>query len=571
MSAIKFFAFAIALAFALTMPAAAEDPSGDWAGVLKAPNGELHVALHLQKSADGTYSGTLDSLDQGANGLPVSDVKMSADTLSFDLAEPPARYEGKWDAASKSWIGTWSQYGISMALNFTRGGPAASAAVAPAPKVEGLDGDWDGALQAGGVRLRLALHVKTTTTNGTVATLDSIDQASMGIPVSAISHDGNSVSFKVAVVHGGFTGTLDASGQTITGQWTQGTPLPLTLTRRAAGVPQQTLNRPQTPVKPYPYREEEVTFEDGTVHLAGTLTLPKGAGPFPAVVLIAGSGPQTRDENVLGHQIFLVLADHLTRQGIAVLRFDKRGVGASKGDYGKATTEDFADDAQAAFTFLKAHADIDPHHVGLIGHSEGGLIAPIIAARDSSVAFVVLMAGPGVNGARILSEQGRLMAKAMGMSDAEVEKTSALRDQAIAIVKTETDPAVAEAKVRSLLATSGLPKEVVDMQAKFLASDWMRLFFTIDPAVALRQVRCPVLAIGGSKDLQVPAEESLAAIKAALSANPDVEVRELPNLNHLFQTAKTGSLGEYALSEETIAPSVLTLISGWILEHAHRM
>jgi fermentation-respiration switch protein FrsA (DUF1100 family) len=565
MSAIKFFAIAIALVLALMMPAAAEDPGGDWAGAIKTPNGELHVAVHLQKGADGTYSGTFDSLDQGVRGLPVSDVKPGADTLSFALVQPPARYEGKWDAASKTWIGIWLQNGASMPLNFTRGSPAA-----PPSKVEGLDGDWDGALQTSGMRLRLALHVKTTATLGTVATMDSIDQAATGIPVSAISRDGNAVSFDVALVHGGFKGTLDASGQTITGQWSQGTPLPLTLTRRAPGVQQQTLNRPQTPVKPYPYREEEVTFEDAGVHLAGTLTLPKGAGPFPAVVLIAGSGPQTRNENVFGHQIFLILADHLTRQGIAVLRFDKRGIGASKGDYGKATTEDFANDAQAAFTFLKTHADIDPHHVGLIGHSEGGLIAPIVAARDSSVAFIVLMAGPGVDGARILSEQGRLIGKAMGMSDDQNAKMSAMRDQAIAIVRTEKYPAVAEAKVRSLMETAGLPKFAVDMQVKFLTSDWMRLFFTMDPAVALRQVRCPVLAIGGSKDLQVPATESLAAIKTALSNNPDVDVRELPNLNHLFQTAQTGSLGEYAESEETISPSVLTLISSWILERAHR-
>jgi len=565
MSAIKFFAIAIALAFTLMMPAAAEDPAGDWAGVIKTPNVDLHVALHLKKGADGKYGGTFDSLDQGVRGLPVSDIKSGADALSFALVQPPAQYEGKWDAASKTWIGMWLQGGASMPLNLTRGSPAG-----PIPKVDGLDGDWDGALQMSGMRLRLALHVKTTATDGTVASMDSIDQAAMGIPVSVISRDGNSVSFEVALVHGGFKGTLDASRQTITGQWTQGPPLPLTFTRRAAGAQQQTLNRPQTPVKPYPYREEEVTFEDAGARLAGTLTIPKGAGPFPAVVLIAGSGPQTRNENVLGHQIFLVLADHLTRQGIAVLRFDKRGIGASKGDYGKATTEDFANDAQAAFTFLKAHADIDPHHVGLIGHSEGGLIAPIVAAHDSSVAFIVLMAGPGVDGARILSEQGRLIAKAMGLNDDQNAKMSAMRDQAIAIVKTEKDPAVAEAKVRSLMEKAGQPKFAVDLQVKFLTSDWMRLFFAIDPTVALRQLRCPVLAIGGSRDLQVPPEESLAAIRAALSKNPDVDVRELPNLNHLFQTAKTGSLGEYAESEETIAPSVLTLISSWISERAHR-
>lgn len=566
MPVIRWLVIIMALAFFIGAPAIAEEASGDWLGTIKAPGGELHVALHLQKGTDGNYGGTLDSLDQGVNGLVVSSVKASGDKLSFVLAQPVAQYDATWDAASKTWIGTWTQNGNAMPLNFARG------TVAPAPKIEGLDGDWDGALNVNGATLRLAFHVKTTDAGGTVATLDSIDQAAFGIPVTKISRDGAEVRFEIALVHGEFKGTLGAAGKTITGQWSQmGNALPLTLTRRAAGVPQQSLNRPQTPTKPYPYREEEVTFDDAAanVRLAGTLTLPKGSGPFPAVVLIAGSGPNTRNEPLFNHQIFLVLADYLTKQGIAVLRFDKRGTGASTGDYAKATTEDFADDAGAGFNFLKARNDIDARHVGLIGHSEGGLIAPIVAARNSSVAFIVLMAGPGVDGAHILSEQLRLISKSMGVSDEKIEKQSAMQAEAIAIITTEKDPAVMDAKLHKLLGDAGLPKDAADATIKMATSDWMREFFSLDPTVALRQVHCPVLAIGGSKDLQVPADESLSAIKAALHDNPDVEIKELPDLNHLFQTAKTGSPLEYGTIEETISPSALTLISSWVLRHAH--
>ena len=308
------------------------------------------------------------------------------------------------------------------------------------------------------------------------------------------------------------------------------------------------------------------------LRLAGTLTLPKGNGPFPAVVLVAGSGPNTRNEPILGHQLFLVLADHLTRQGIAVLRYDKRGTGQSTGDYAKATTMDFADDVQAAMAYLKTRKDIDPRRIGLIGHSEGGLIVPIVAARDPSTAFIVMMAGPGVNGLDILLEQGRLIAKAMGMTDAKIAESSALRAQLFDIVRTEKDPAAAEVKLRAAFAplakAQALPDSAVEAQIRQINTEWFRAFFDYDPAPTLRQVRRPVLAINGSLDLQVPPAQSLPAIRAALAGNPDAEVDELPGLNHLFQTAKTGGVGEYAQIEETISPLALDTMTRWILKHS---
>jgi pimeloyl-ACP methyl ester carboxylesterase len=539
---------------------------GDWLGSLDvAPGVTLRLALHVSQSAPGSFAATWDSIDQGTFGNPAQDLKISADSLAFDVPQIGARYAASWDAAAGVWRGQWTQGGRALTLDLARGVPP------PAPVVAGLDGDWDGALEAGGVKLRLALHIHTGP-KGTTGTLDSIDQGSMGLVLSAISRDGASVRFELNAPKAGFEGTLSPDGRVLTGHWSQGGgALPLVLTRRAPGAPEAKLVRPQTPVKPYPYDEAEVTFDDALAHvrLAGTLTLPRGRGPFPAVVLVSGSGPNTRDEPILGHRIFLVLADHLTRAGVAVLRYDKRGVGASTGDYAHATTADFADDATAALAYLRARGEIDPKRVGLIGHSEGGLIVPMVADRAPAPAFIVMMAGPGVDGARILSAQGRLISRAMGMDESKVAAEGALRDQAIATVRAERDPAKAAVKLRALLTASaktlGMSDAEVDAYIAQLNTDWFRYFFAYDPAPALRAVRCPVLAIAGSKDLQVPPEDNLAAIRAALAGNPDAQVVELPGLNHLFQTAKTGGLAEYGQIEETLAPAAMDVVTRWIL------
>ena len=567
-----------ALAGSLTLilgpqAASAQTAAGDWVGALTInPALNLRVAVHIRKTSQGVYAGTVDSPDQGNFDKPLSDIAVVAGALSFSDATLSARYEGKWDPAARQWVGQWTQSGQpARALNLAPG------VFPPAPAVAGLDGDWDGALEASlGVKLRLALHIKSGA-HGTLATLDSIDQGANGIAVSAISRTGDHVRIEMKLLGAVADGDLADGGQTLKTSFTQsGVVMPLTLTRRAAGQKEAALNRPQTPVKPYPYPEEEVAYDNPAAHvrLAGTLTLPKGDGPFPVVVLVAGSGPNTRDEPLMGHRPFLVLADHLTRQGIAVLRYDKRGTGASTGDFAKATTMDFADDVQAGMAYLKHRKDIDPRRIGLIGHSEGGLIVPIVAARDPSTAFIVMMAGPGVNGADILMEQGRLMSKAGGMSDARIEETSNLRGRMIAIVRQEKDPATAAAKLREAMAAQakaqGLPDSAVETQISQINSDWFRFFFSYDPAPILRKVRCPVLAISGSKDLQVPPDQNLPAIRAALAGNPDAEIDELPNLNHLFQTAKTGGLGEYAQIEETIAPVALDTMTGWILKQIRR-
>jgi len=545
----------------------AQQAAGDWLGGLAvSPTVTLHVAVHIHKDATGANAGTFDSLDQAVYGLPLGDISMVGGSLAFAIPTLHAAYAATWDAAAHGWTGQWTQGGGSLALTLTPG-------KAPdAPVITGLDGDWDGALTVtAGMKLRLALHVETGA-HGTVARLRSIDQQTT-VAVSSLSRDGDKVRLGLTVIGAVFEAGLDPKSQTLTGTWKQDAmpaPVPLVLTRRTAGQVEAAQKRPQTPVKPYPYREETVVFDDGPVKLAATLTLPQGAGPFPAVVLVSGSGPNTRNEPILGHQIFLVLADHFTRRGIAVLRYDKRGTGLSTGAYAKATTQDFADDADAAAAYLRGRKDINPAKVGMIGHSEGGLIVPMVAVADPKIDFIVMMAGPGVDGAKVLSEQGRLIGKAMGLSDEKVAESAAVRDRMIAIVRAEKDPEVAAAKMRAIIAAvpkaKDVPPAVIEAQIAAINTDWFRYFFNYDPAPTLRKVRCPVLAMIGSKDLQAPPDQNLPALRAALAQNPHAEVDELPGLNHLFQTAKTGAVGEYGDIEETIAPVALDKMTGWIVK-----
>ncbi|HEY1753364.1 MAG TPA: alpha/beta hydrolase [Caulobacteraceae bacterium] len=544
--------------------------TGDFVGVLAlGPAQTRTLAAHIRKTPGG-YAGTFDDVDRQITGVALSGIVVQGDMLAFTLpVEPPGTFTGKWDPAAGKWVGTWTQGSGPLPLALAPGKPP------PRPTVVGLDGAWDGVLALPtGPKLHLTLYVRSGA-GGTAAWMDSPDQLTYGLDVQALRRDGDAVSLAMAGLNAAFKGVVEKDGKTLDGTFTQGGgALPLTFTRRAPGQAGPSLNRPQTPKPPYPYKDEDVAFEDAGAHvkLAGTLTLPKGDGPFPAVVLIAGSGPNTRNEPLLGHQVFLVLADYLTRHGIAVLRYDKRGTGVSGGDYGKATTADFADDAEAAAAYLRGRKEIDPRHVGLIGHSEGGLIAPMVAARDADVAFVVMMAGPGVDGYDILTEQGRLIAKAMGLTDAMVAQSQALREQMFDVVRHEKDPQAAAAKLKAIADAyadaHGASRAGMEAQAAAVDSDWFRFFYDYDPAPTLAKVHCPVLALIGSKDLQVPADQNLPPIRAALAHNPDAEVEELPGLNHLFQTATTGSPGEYIQIEETIAPIALETITGWIVRHA---
>jgi hypothetical protein len=285
------------------------------------------------------------------------------------------------------------------------------------------------------------------------------------------------------------------------------------------------------------------------------------------VLLIAGSGPNDRDESILGHKPFLVLSDYLTRKGIVVLRADKRGVGRSTGKYATATTADFATDAEAGVAYLKTRSEVDPHRIGLVGHSEGGTIAPMVAAGNPDVRFIVMMAGTGVTGERILVEQVRMIAEANGISKEKAAQAADKESELLALVVKETDNAVVEKELREKLAGQ-MPEAQIDAAIKDITSPWGRYLLSYDPTTALRKVVCPVLAIDGEKDLQVSPAQNLPPIRKALEegGNKHFEIDELPGLNHLFQTAKTGSPAEYAQIEETISPVALDKIATWILK-----
>ena len=334
-----------------------------------------------------------------------------------------------------------------------------------------------------------------------------------------------------------------------------------------------TTSRPQDPKPPFPYRQEEVAYEskEPGIRLAGTLTFPSSGGPYSAALLITGSGAQNRNEEIMGHKPFLVLADSLTRRGIAVLRVDDRGVGGSSAGPPTATSLSFAQDVLAGVEYLKSRPEINPRRIGLIGHSEGGIIAPMVAAQSPDVAFIVLMAGMGVKGEEVLTEQGKLVLRANGASEELIQENTKAQKMLFNAIKSTSDNEVAETQMReSLSSANPTIRDAALAQLKSVLSPWMRYFVTYDPQPALEKAKCPVLAINGEKDLQVPPGQNLPAIEKALRAggNKDFKVIELPGLNHLLQTCKTGSIAEYSQIDETISPVALDLIGSWILEHS---
>lgn len=452
--------------------------------------------------------------------------------------------------------------------------------------VRDIEGIWMGNLTIpGGLKLRIVFNISTNPDGSINASMDSPDQGVSGIPVETVSYKDGNLNLGVKTIGGSFEGIYEENNKTIEGEWKQAGPaFPLVL-NRIERVPE--MHREQDPVKPYPYTEEEVVYEnkEAGVKLAGTLTLPRSEGSFPAVILITGSGQQNRNEEIAGHRPFLVLSDYLTRQGIAVLRVDDRGIGGSTGNVSQATTEDFAEDVLTGVEYLKNRKEIDPGRIGLIGHSEGGLIAPMVAVKSQDIAFIVLMAGQGITGEEISYLQSDRIYRAEGVDNETIARNDALMKSMYSVIKEEQNETIAAEKLRKLMMNevenmseeeiknSGYSEDDLDAQVNAqvqnLISPWLRFFLTYDPAPTLRKVKCPVLAITGEKDLQVPPEENLRAIDEALKAggNKDYTVKELPGLNHLFQTAETGSPSEYAKIEETISPDALETIGNWISEH----
>jgi hypothetical protein len=430
-----------------------------------------------------------------------------------------------------------------------------------------LTGTWAGALDLGGAELRIVFHVDSTD-GGLTATMDSPDQGATGIPVSGVRATPDSLTLDVAAIGGRYRGAIGPRARRLEGEWMQsGRSFPLTLTpAEAADTAAATRARPQHPEPPYPYAVDSVRFgnPEAGLALAGTLTRPDAPGPHPGVVLVSGSGPQDRNSTVAGHRLFHVLADRLTRSGVAVLRYDERGVGASEGRFAGATARDLAGDAAAAVRALKGRPEVADGKVGLVGMSEGGYVAPMVHVRRAPVDFLVLMAGPSVPGGDVLVEQVAGIAEARGASPAQVDSVRALQRRVMEAVQAPGDSVAAAGRVREVLEAEGLSGRAVDAQVESVTSPWFRHFVRHDPAEVLRQVDVPVLALYGSNDLQVPPAQNAAPMRRALEASPDATVRVLDGLNHLFQPADTGLPSRYATIDTTMAPAALDAVAQWI-------
>jgi len=441
-----------------------------------------------------------------------------------------------------------------------------------AVSAEDAAGDWGGLLAG---QYHIVVHVTKEGAGHYKAALESPDQGSVVLPADDVVTDADHLSFTIPKISATYTGHWDAGKKGWVGTWTQGVIMSLSLTRMTGqtsdAAPPKRPQEEAIAAGTRPYRQQEVTFDNASagIRLAGTLSVPDGTGPFPAVVLIGGTGPGTRDENSFGHKLFVVLADALNRRGIAVLRYDKRGVGASGGDFATAMIPDFASDAEAAMTFLMSRPEIAAKHIGLIGHSEGGAIAPMIAVRNPAARFVVLMAGPGMRIGRLLNVQDARIARASGVPEEQIAKRSAFFNKLYADLATATGSAAALSVAKADIAQGVIDKlirpENADTLAHQVTSPWARQAFDYDPIPTLRALRTPVLVLDGSRDLFVPPEDNLPAIKVALKGNPGAMIVELPNINHMFQTANIGTPAESASIEETMSPVALKMIADWVV------
>jgi len=389
-------------------------------------------------------------------------------------------------------------------------------------------GIWQGVLKVPGQEVRLVFKIKKAEDGGYTATMDSPDQGATDLRMDSVTVEEDAIVmiYKSAGIEA--RGTLQPDGEHMQVVFKQGGgefPMELEKVEKVEEV-----KRPQTPKKPFPYQEEEVSYENtgAGITIAGTLTLPQGEGPFPAALLITGSGAQNRDEMIFNHKPFLVIADHLTRRGIAVLRVDDRGVGGTTGNLGESTTDDLAGDVLTGVSFLKDHEQIDPGRIGLIGHSEGGIIAPMAAARSEDVSFIVLLAGTGLTGEEILFMQSDLIARAEGASEEDIQKSLDQSKRIYSILKSGQDKQAMKEAIRRMFEEDmaklseeerkkeELSEEAIEAQLKQILSDWFLYFLTYDPRPVLHDVHCPVLALNGEKDLQVPPKENLAEIGKAL-------------------------------------------------------
>ena len=437
-----------------------------------------------------------------------------------------------------------------------------------------VSGTWHGLLDVG-QKLRLDLHI---TKNGTIyyGKLDSPDQGANDIPVSKVELSNNMLIFEVKHLGVSYSGSI--KNDTIDGVFKQGGLSTKMLLTRSEVILKKTL-RPQEPNGPFDYVEEEVSFENKLekFNLAGTITYPKGEGPFPAVILVSGSGPQDRNEEILEHKPFWIIADYLTKQGFAFLRYDDRGTAKSKGNFYSATSVELSQDAESALDFLKTNTKINTSKICVAGHSEGAMIAVMLAARRKDIHSIALLAGPGIPGRELLLLQQYLINRANGISEKTNKSIQRYNSKIYDIVQEQSSLDVAkpilEKKIRKTLSKTkdseleGYPSKeaLIQQSISNVCNPWMFYFIKYNPKNDLEKVNCHVLALNGSKDLQVPPKENLGALEKYIPKSDKSQVfKEIPNLNHLFQECETGNPTEYGTIEQTIQEDVLKIMGEWL-------
>ena len=465
---------------------------------------------------------------------------------------------------------------------------------------QNIAGNWEGSLEISGNDIPIVFHISNDSAGNLVATFDSPSQHAYSLSCNEVTVSGDSVILMMRILGGKYAAKLSEDKKQLSGIWFQGGgSLPLIVKKTSDVAIIKKINRPQTPKPPYPYKSEEVEYynADKSIRFGGTLTVPIPdpnveyfrAPVYPTLLLITGSGKQDRDETIMNHKPFAVIADYLTRQGFAVLRVDDRQMGKTTGNFGNSTTADFAADVEAGIDFLKTRKETDSFFIGLLGHSEGALIAPMVAAKRTDVKFIILLAGPGVKITELMEQQNVDVLASMGVSQKKLLKFRPLYRNMINIILAEKDTASAKEKAFAVFRawqknnSSSLVKAttgVVDKKSlvafiygmvKQLHQPWFNYFMRLNPAVYLSHVNCAALALNGEKDIQVAAGPNLAAIKSALenNKNPHFKTVEIRGVNHLFQHCKKCTVEEYGELEETIAPEVLEMISKWIKEKVY--
>ncbi len=545
------------------------DLAGAWRGKIDPEGAAIELVFHIEANQDGGWSGTVDTPAQNSYGLPLSGISVDGDgSVTIAVAATGGQYRANLQDSGQELEGTWKQGGAELKLECKR-----EAALTPMPTElsDALVGIWEGPLSVGAIELRIVLNLQTQDGGKLGGYMVSPDQSPAEMAVTRVDHlEGRRSRICVGIAFLAMEMDLSDDGQELSGSFHQGRgKFDIALTRKEQI---SSVRRPQEPKPPFPYKAEEVSYENKAagVTFAGTLTLPEGTGPFPAVLLISGSGAQDRDESIFQHRPFLVIADHLTRQGIAVLRVDDRGVGGTSAgnDPENATTEDFVGDAICGVDFLRQRKEIAKGQIGLIGHSEGGVIAPMASVRDERIAYIILLAGTGVRGDQLLMRQNELISRASDTDEEEIQTGLALNRKLFdVILRDDLDSAGQAAEIKKILETTeDMDQDQADQIKAQLGNRWIQWFIRHDPVPTLEKVQIPVLALNGTLDLQVPCQENLDAIKAALQrgGNRDHETIAYPSLNHLFQHCETGAITEYATIEETFSTEVLDKMTSWI-------